>query len=90
MDLSEVRVHANSNKPGWLGALAYAQGNDIHLGHGREQSLPHEAWHVIQQQQGWARSVDIRVKDVAVNNDPRLESEADTIGARATDWRGAA
>jgi hypothetical protein len=28
-DLSDVRVHYQSNKPAMLGAAAYAQGNDI-------------------------------------------------------------
>jgi uncharacterized protein DUF4157 len=45
-------VHYNSTKPAQLNALAYAQGNDIHLGAGQEQHLPHEAWHVLQQRQG--------------------------------------
>lgn len=45
-------VHYNSTKPAQLNALAYAQGNDIHLGVGQEQHLPHEAWHVLQQKQG--------------------------------------
>ena len=35
MDMSGVRVHRNSDKPAQLSALAYAQGNDIHLGPGR-------------------------------------------------------
>ncbi|HET7795918.1 MAG TPA: DUF4157 domain-containing protein, partial [Rhizobacter sp.] len=48
-DMSDVRVHRNSDKPGQLNALAYAQGNDIHLAPGQEQHLPHEAWHVVQQ-----------------------------------------
>jgi hypothetical protein len=52
MDLSDVRVHLNSEKPAQLNALAYAQGNDIHLGPGQERHLPHEVWHVIQQRQG--------------------------------------
>lgn len=37
MDLSEVRVHRNSGKPAQLSALAYAQGNEIHLGPGQEE-----------------------------------------------------
>ena len=52
VDLSEVRVHANSSLPAAVQAHAYAQGNDIHLGPGQEQHLPHEAWHVVQQRQG--------------------------------------
>ena len=52
MDMSDVRVHANSSKPAEVGALAYAQGGDIHLGPGQEKHLPHEAWHVVQQREG--------------------------------------
>lgn len=52
MNMSDVRVHRNSDKPAQLGALAYAQGNDIHLGPGQERHLGHEAWHVVQQRQG--------------------------------------
>jgi hypothetical protein len=37
MDMSDVRVHRNSDKPAQLNALAYAQGDDIHLGPGQEQ-----------------------------------------------------
>jgi hypothetical protein len=55
MDMSDVRVHRNSDKPAQLSALAYAQGNDIHLGPGQEQHLPHEVWHVVQQRQGRVR-----------------------------------
>jgi hypothetical protein len=55
MDLSDVRVHRNSSKPAQLNALPYAQGNDIHLGPGQEQHLPHEAWHVVQLRQASCR-----------------------------------
>ncbi len=82
MDMSEVRVHHNSDQPAQLNALAYAQGNDIHLAPGQEQHLPHEAWHVVQQRQGRVRPTT-QVGDVAVNNDESLESEADRIGAQA-------
>ena len=50
--MDDVRVHYNSDKPGQLKALAYAQGTDIHIGPGQEKHLPHEAWHVVQQKQG--------------------------------------
>jgi hypothetical protein len=82
MDMSEVRVHRNSSEPAQLQALAYAQGNDIHLGPGQEQHLPHEAWHVVQQRQGRVRAT-VQMAGQAVNDDPALESEADLMGARA-------
>jgi hypothetical protein len=47
IDMSDVRVHANSARPAQVGALAYAQGNEIHLGSGQEKHLAHEAWHVV-------------------------------------------
>ncbi|MFQ6027892.1 MAG: DUF4157 domain-containing protein [Dehalococcoidia bacterium] len=52
MSMDDVKVHYNSAKPAQLQALAYTQGTDIQVGPGQEQPLPHEAWHVAQQQQG--------------------------------------
>jgi hypothetical protein len=82
MDLSDVRVHAGSSRPAQLEALAYAQGNDIHLGPGQEQHLPHEAWHVVQQRQGRVQPT-VQMAGVGVNDDQGLEAEADAMGARA-------
>ncbi len=82
MDMSDVRVHRNSSQPAQLNALAYAQGNDIHLGPGQEQHLPHEAWHVVQQRQGRVEATTQRA-GVGVNDDLGLEQEADEMGARA-------
>ncbi len=83
MDLSDVRVHRNSDKPAQLNALAYAQGNDIHLASGQEQHLPHEAWHVVQQRQGRVQPT-LQMAGTAINDDVGLESEADVMGAKAT------
>lgn len=82
MDMSSVRVHSNSDKPAQLNALAYAQGNDIHLAPGQEQHLPHEAWHVVQQRQGRVQPTT-QMQGVGINDDHALESEADAMGARA-------
>lgn len=81
-DLSDVRVHAGSPQPAQVGALAYAQGNDIHLAPGQEQHLPHEAWHVAQQQAGRVRPT-MQAAGVPINDNPALEAEADHMGARA-------
>ena len=81
-DLSDLRVHYNSEKPAQLNALAYAQGNEIHLGPGQEQHLPHEGWHVVQQQQGRVAPT-MNVNGVGINNDSGLEKEADIMGAKA-------
>lgn len=80
--LDDVRVHYGSSKPAQLNAHAYAQGTDIHVAPGQEQHLPHEAWHVVQQKQGRVAPT-ITVDDVAVNDDPTLEREADVMGAKA-------
>ncbi|HEX3043268.1 MAG TPA: DUF4157 domain-containing protein [Bacillota bacterium] len=79
MDMSDVRVHYNSPKPMDVGALAYTQGTDIHVGPGQEKHLPHEAWHVVQQAQGQVRPT-MQLKGVLVNDDAGLEREADDIG----------
>ncbi len=82
MDMSHVNVHHNSGKAAELQAHAYAQGSDIHVGPGQEKHLPHEAWHVVQQQQGRVKPT-MQMRGVAVNDDAGLEKEADVMGARA-------
>jgi hypothetical protein len=81
-DMSDVKVHYNSPKPATLQAHAYAQGRDIHVAPGQEQHLAHEAWHVVQQGQGRVRAT-MDMAGTAVNDDPALEAEADSMGARA-------
>lgn len=83
MDMSDVKVHYNSSQPAQLNALAYAQGNDIHIGAGQEKHLAHEAWHVVQQRQGRVQATTQLKAGVAVNDDPGLEHEADVMGAKA-------
>jgi hypothetical protein len=83
--MDDVSVHYNSDKPAQLNAHAYAQGTDIHLGPGQEKHLPHEAWHVVQQKQGRVKPT-AQMKSIApINDDPALEQEADTMGAKALD-----
>ena len=81
-DLSDVRVHRNSSRPNQINAHAYTQGTDIHLGHGQEEHLPHEAWHVIQQMQGRVKPT-LFEHGVSINDETSLESEADVMGQRA-------
>jgi hypothetical protein len=83
MDMSDVKVHYNSSQPAQLSALAYAQGNDIHVGPGQEKHLPHEAWHVVQQRQGRVQPTMQMKESIPVNDDPGLEHEADTMGQKA-------
>jgi|GEM_PF-2110691 len=83
MDLSGVRVHYSSPKPAQLNALAYTQGQEIHVAPGQERHLPHEGWHAVQQMQGRVRPT-MHLKDgVPVNDDEGLEHEADLMGERA-------
>jgi len=82
VDMSDVCVHRNSNKPAQLNALAYAQGNDIHLGTGQEQHLPHEAWHTVQHKQGKVQPT-MQMAGIHINDDAGLEKEADVMGGRA-------
>jgi len=87
MDLSGVRVHYNSSKPAQLNALAYTQGQEIHVVSGQERHLPHEAWHVVQQAQGRVKPT-MQLKDgVPVNDDEGLEHEADVMGAKAVQMK---
>lgn len=80
--MDDVRVHRNSSAPAALGALAFAQGSDIHLAPGQEKHLPHEAWHVVQQKQRRVKPT-LQMKNVAINGDAALEREADLMGATA-------
>lgn len=82
MDMSDVRVHRNSARPAQLNAHAFAQGSDIHLASGQDKHLAHEAWHVVQQKQGRVKPT-MQMNSASINDDPSLESEADTMGARA-------
>ncbi len=62
---------------------------DIHVGPGQEKHLVHEAWHAVQQKQGWVRST-AQMKDGApVNDDRGLKHEADAMGAKAMQLRTA-
>jgi hypothetical protein len=81
-DLSNVNVHYNSAKPKEVGALAYAQGNDIHIGAGQEKHLPHEAAHIVQQREGRVKPTT-EVAGMPVNDNPGLEMEADRMGEAA-------
>ena len=94
ISMTDVKVHYNSPKPAKLGALAYAQGTNIHLGAGQEKHLAHEAWHVVQQKQGRVKA-NVQHKGalgkVGINDDKGLEHEADVMGAKAeriSTWGG--
>ena len=82
VSMDGVKVHYNSDKPAQLQALAYSQGTDIYVAPGQEQHLPHEAWHVVQQKQGRVQPT-VLSEGTHTNTDKGLDSEADTMGAKA-------
>ena len=81
ISLDDVKVHYNSSRPAQFRAFAYTQGTDIHVAPGQEKHLPHEAWHVIQQKQGRVKPTGL-LRGVGINNDERLEHEADVMGEK--------
>jgi len=88
MPMAGTSVYYNSSAPAQIGALAYTMGNQIYLGPGQEQHLPHEAWHVVQQKQGRVKPT-LQAKGLALNDDQALETEADVLGQRATQLKTA-
>ena len=79
--MDDVQVHYNSTKPAQLQALAYTEGNHIHLGQGQEKHLPHEAWHVVQQKQNRvAPTTEMSGKQI--NDSVSLEQEADSMAQK--------
>ena len=83
VDVSDTQVHYNSGKPAQLKAEAYAQGSEVHLAPGKEAHLGHELTHVVQQKQGRVQPTIQGNNGIGINNDPKLEQEADIIGAQA-------
>lgn len=77
LSFDDVRVHYNSEKPRKIGALAYTQIPQVHIGPGQERHLQHELVHVVQQKQGIVRPT-IWINGLPVNDSPELESAADS------------
>ncbi len=75
----DVKVNYNSDKPAQLQALAYTQGNEVHIGPGQEQHLAHELGHVVQQKQGRVEPTT-QLQGMDINDDEELEKEADLMG----------
>ena len=84
LSLDDVKVHYNSPKPAQLQAHAFAQGTDIHMAPGQEKHLPHEAWHVVQQKRGRVKPTKQLQGKIHLNDDARLEKEADVMGTQAS------
>ena len=80
LSFDDVRVHYNSDKPRKIGALAYTQIPQVHIGPGQERHLRHELGHVVQQKQGIVRPDRESTLDTPINTDPLLERQADLWG----------
>lgn len=76
--MDDVKVHYNSALPAQLESHAYSKGLDIHTDSDKEKHLPHEAWHVVQENE--ERIKPTLPATVEVNNDHKLENEADMMG----------
>lgn len=76
LNLDDVRIYYDSAKPSEYGALAYARKNEIHMGPGTAERVPHELWHIVQQRQG---RVAAHGSNPPANEDRVLEQEADAF-----------
>lgn len=81
--LNDVSVHYNSPEPAQLKAHAFTKGSDIFVAPGQQRHLAHEAWHVVQQKQSLVQPT-LFAGDVAVNDSPALEREANLMAQKAT------
>ena len=89
-DFSNVKIHENSSKAKDVGALAFAQGNDVHFAPGQfqpgsksgQELIGHELAHVKQQREGRVKPTT-STGGMAVNDSPSLEKEADDMGRKA-------
>ncbi|GLR16685.1 eCIS core domain-containing protein [Portibacter lacus] len=89
---SGVNVHTESSKATEMGALAFAQGSDIHFAPGQfkpntragQELIGHELGHIVQQKEGRVQPTT-QLKGVNVNNDKGLEKEADDFGVKFAD-----
>lgn len=81
--MNDVTVNYNSNKPRQMHADGLAQGTSIHLAPGKEGLLKHELGHIIQQ-----KTTDVPTTATfnghKINDDPRLERQADALGEKAS------
>lgn len=78
LSFDDVRVHYNSDKPRKIGALAYTQIPQVHIGPGQERHLRHELGHVVQQKQGIVRPTTW-INGLPVNDSPGLEHSASEL-----------
>ena len=77
LSFDDVRVHYNSDKPRKIGALAYTQIPQVHIGPGQERHLRHELGHVVQQKTRTIRPT-LKIHNIDINDDPDIEKDADS------------
>ncbi len=93
-DFSGVNIHTESQQASNVGALAFAQGNDVHFAPGQydpqstsgQELIGHELAHVVQQREGRVQPTT-QAKGVPVNDDKGLEAEADSMGQKAAQFQ---
>lgn len=83
ISMNDLKVHYNSDEPDRLGALTYVQGTEIDLAVGQEKHLPHEAWHIVEQTKGRVKPTKQTLSNVIVNDDSKLENEAEKLGEKS-------
>ena len=81
--MDDVKVHYNSALPAQLKSHAYSKGSDIHIDPDQERHLPYEGWHTLQQKEGRIKPTLPATVEIDINNDHKLENEADMMGAKA-------
>ena len=89
-DFSNTEIYANSSKASKMGALAYAQGNEIHFAPGKydpesqrgKELIGHELTHIVQQKKGVVQKTK-NDRGMNVNSEFKLEKEADDLGKKA-------
>ena len=91
---ADVNIHKNDNSATDMGALAYTQGKDVHFAPGQynpgtqkgQELIGHELTHVEQQKAGRVQPT-AQGKGMDVNDDPKLENEADEMGKKAAEGK---
>ena len=82
VSLDSVKVIYNSSLPEKHKALAFSKGDEVHIGPGQEEHLAHELMHFVQKLKGQVKKTG-ESNGEAINDDPVLENEADSLGAKA-------
>lgn len=97
VDFSKVRVHTDAGAHSLnraLNARAFTTGQDIFFNQseynpgssGGRELIAHELTHVVQQRQDRVQPT-LLGKDMAINDSPTLENEADVLGKRAAEGK---